>query len=160
MNYRAYIYTLALLGALALAAISGGLLPPSGNVAHADHIVAPANEAPEFPAGSITLDVLEDTPPGANIGSPVLATDDDGDTLTYSLEARVDTDDARAEAASFDIDPSTGQLITKAALDEETKASYSVTVKAEDGNDGNDTILVTINVTDVDEDPSAPARRL
>ena len=37
--------------------------------------------------------------------------------LTYSLEAIADTDVARADAASFDIDASTGQLITKAPLD-------------------------------------------
>ena len=62
----------------------------------------------------------ENTPPGVNIGDPISATDADeddefGNTLTYSLEG-ADTD-----AASFDIDPSTGQLITKAALDAEAK---------------------------------------
>ena len=35
MKYRAYIYTLALLGALALAAVSGGLLTTSDNVVYA-----------------------------------------------------------------------------------------------------------------------------
>ena len=61
----------------------------------------------------------ENTPPGVNIGDPISATDADesgegnalefGNTLTYSLEG--------TDAASFDIDPSTGQLITKAPLD-------------------------------------------
>ena len=67
--------------------------------------------------------VPENTPPGVNIGDPISATDADedgedalefGNTLTYSLKR--DTD-----AASFDIDPSTGQLITKAALDDESR---------------------------------------
>ena len=67
-----------------------------------------------------TRSVPENTPPGVNIGAPISATDDDesdfefGDTLTYSLEATAETDAARAEAAAFDIDKSTGQLITKA----------------------------------------------
>ena len=39
---------------------------------------------------------------------------------------------ARTDAASFDIGSATGQLMTKAALDYETKATYSVTVTATD----------------------------
>ena len=38
--------------------------------------------------------------------------------------------------------------------DHETKPSYAVTVKAEDGNGGADTIAVTINLVDVDETPA------
>ena len=37
--------------------------------------------------------------------------------------------------------------------DHEARSSYSVTVKADDGNGGSDTIMVTITVTDVDESP-------
>ena len=51
--------------------------------------------------------------------------------------------------ASFDIDPSTGQLMTSAALDFETKASYTVEVTATDNAGDNDTITVTISVTNV-----------
>ena len=65
-----------------------------------------------------------------------------------------------ADVASFDIDTSSGQLLTKAALDYETKPSYTVKVSVRDSKDtdGNpdtapdDTITVTINVTNVDED--------
>ena len=57
-------------------------------------------------------------------------------------------------------DTSSGQLRTKAALDYETKPSYTVTVSVRDSKDdaGNsdtkddDTITVTITVTNVDED--------
>ena len=41
--------------------------------------------------------------------------------------------------------------------DHESQAEYSVTVKADDGNGGTDTIAVTIDIIDVDEPPSAPA---
>ena len=77
--------------------------------------------------------------------------DDDNDTLTYTLEG-TDKDE-------FTID-SNGQIKTKVgqSYDRETKASYSVTVKADDQNGGTDTIAVTINVTDVTEEkPLAPA---
>ena len=42
---------------------------------------------------------------------------------------------------------------TKSALDHEDRDSYTVTVKASDGNGGVDTIDVTITVTDVNEAP-------
>ena len=59
----------------------------------------------------------ENTPPGVNIGAPSRPRRrrghdlEFGNTLTYSLQG--------TDAASFDIDPSTGQLITKAPLDYE-----------------------------------------
>ena len=78
------------------------------------------------------------------IGAPVAATDANiGDTLTYTLGG--------TDAASFGINASTGQLSTSAALDYETKSTYSVEVTATDPDGLSDTIDVTINVTDVDE---------
>ena len=41
--------------------------------------------------------------------------------------------------------------------DREAKASYSVTVKADDSNGGSDTIAVTITVDNAEEKPVAPA---
>ena len=85
--------------------------------------------------------IPENTPAGVNIGDPISATDADegteeyGDTLTYSLGPSADTADARAEASAFDIDASTGQLITKAPLNYEpgeANRSYSVTVTVKD----------------------------
>ena len=129
MKYRAYIYTLALLGALALAAVSGGLLTTSDNVVYAAEPVFDDTTDPN------TRSVDENTPPGVNIGDPISATDPDeddeefGNTLTYKLSG--------TDADKFDIDASTGQLITKAALDHETKNSYSVTVTVDDGESRN-----------------------
>ena len=45
----------------------------------------------------------------------------------------------------------TGQLKTKAELDYETKATYTVVVNATDPSGAVDSILVTINVTDVND---------
>ena len=103
------------------------------------------NQAPTFTEGtSTTRSVEENTASGTTIGSAVSATDADNDTLTYTLGG--------TDASSFSINSGTGQLSTAAALDYETKNSYSVTVTVSDGNNGSDTITVTINVTDVDED--------
>ena len=116
---------------------------------------APAtNNAPVFSDGtSTTRSVAENSVAGTSVGAPVTATDaDSDDTLTYSLEG--------TDAASFTIVSDTGQIKTKsgATYDHEaTTNSYTVTVKADDGNDATDTIAVTISVTNVAEQPSKPA---
>ena len=107
----------------------------------------PENNAPVFTDGSSTTrSVLENTASGENIGSAVAATDADNDTLIYTLDG--------TDAASFSIVSTTGQLQTNAALDYETKSSYSVSVSVSDGNGGSDSIPVTIRVTDVNETPA------
>ena len=111
------------------------------------------NTPPEFPAAQPERSVPENPAEGENIGVPVVAEDAEDDTLTYALGG--------ADAASFDIVPSSGQLQTKAALDFETKFSYTVTVSVDDGQDADwnadttsdATVTVTITVTDVDETP-------
>ena len=105
---------------------------------------------------SLAREVAEDTAAGQPVGAPVSATDDDGDTLTYSLVG--------TGATSFDIDTTTGQIKTKDPLDYEDTQSYSVTVSVTDSKDsaGNTentpaedaSIDVTINVTDVNEGPA------
>ena len=98
---------------------------------------------PVFTEGAAaTRSVAENTAAGENIGDPVAATDPDNDTLTYTLGA--------ADAESFDIEESSGQLQTKAALDYETKTSYTVEVTATDPSGAGATITVTVTVTDVD----------
>ena len=109
--------------------------------------VTNVNEAPSFTDGtSTTRSVAENTAAGQNIGAAVAATDvDSGTTLTYTLGG--------TDAASFSIVSTSGQLQTKAALDYETKTSYSVTITVSDGS-LTDSITVTINVTDVNETPT------
>ena len=106
------------------------------------------NAAPMFESETDTREVAENTAAGMDIGDPVTATDADSDTLTYALGG--------TDAASFGIDSSTGQLMTLAALDFETKPTYSVTVTASDSGGLSDSIDVTITVTDVDEDVAPP----
>ena len=120
--------------------------------------VTDVNETPAFPTSETgARSVEENTPAGRNIGDPVAATDDDNDTLTYSLGGE--------DVASFNIIASSGQLRTKAPLDYEATTSYSVIVSVSDSKDihGNDdevvddTIDVTITVEDVNEPPEFTA---
>ena len=98
------------------------------------------NVAPEFAEDTTTREVEENTPQGANIGGPVAAMAGDDDTLTYAIGG--------ADASSFIIIRTTGQIKVREALDYETKNSYTVTVTATDESDLSDTITVTIMVTD------------
>ena len=106
-------------------------------------MVPDANVAPEFASATTSRTVAENTAAVEDIGTPVAATDNNGDALTYALSG--------TDAASFDIDPDTGQLMTLAALDYEAKATYSVTVAASDSGGLSDSIDVTITVTNVEE---------
>ena len=76
------------------------------------------------------------------MGGPVAASDAD----SYALGG--------ADVASFAIDADDGQITVGAdtALDYETKDSYTVTVMASDSAGATDEIIVTINVTNVEED--------
>ena len=107
-------------------------------------VATTTNTAPTFTEGaSTTRTIAENTATGVNIGNAIAATDANNDTLTYTLGG--------TDASSFSIVSSSGQLQTQAALDYETKFSYSATVSVSDGNGGSDSITVTINVTDVNE---------
>ena len=118
------------------------------------------NTAPAFSEATTTRSVSAGAtrataaPPGRNVGARVTATDEDaGDVLTYSLGG--------ADAATFDIDPATGQIRTRAVLvhdpDPDGDNTYEVTVSVHDGFDGayipsdasDATIEVTITVTAV-----------
>ncbi len=110
------------------------------------------NTDPSFLMESSTREVAENSAAGVDVGDPVTAIDTDtGDTLTYTLEG--------TDAASFAIVSTSGQIRTETGVtyDHEAQPEYSVTVKADDGNGGTDTIAVTIDIADVDEPPSAPA---
>ena len=85
-----------------------------------------------------------------NVGAPLEA--DDSDNLTYTMSGGRDDE-------VFTINEETGQISVKSGteLDHETQAIYSVQVTATDPSLDSDRITVTINVTNVDEDPSITA---
>ena len=100
------------------------------------------NRAPVFTEGTnTTRSIAENTAPGANIGSPISATDADNNTLTYTLGG--------TDASLFSLVSTSGQLRTNAVLDYETQASHAVMITVSDYNGGSDSIAVTIHVSDV-----------
>ena len=112
-----------------------------------------ANNPPVFADATATREVPENSAADTAVGAPVTADDaDTGDTLEYTLGG--------TDASSFDIDSGTGQIKTVSSGTynyEAAQNSYSVTVTASDGTD-TDSIGVTINLTDVDEQPDKPTK--
>ena len=120
----------------------------------------PRTRLSKFKEGASTFRVVAENVPAAdddadsdsddtadNIGSPVEATDANGDTVTYTLSG--------ADASLFRI-RSNGQLEVKGKLNHETDSSHTVRVMVNDGSGGSNTtasIRVTIYVTDADEAP-------
>ena len=115
------------------------------------------NKAPSFGGLPPEFDVDENTAAGQDVGYAVSATDPENDTLTYSLMG--------ADASSFTIDSSSGQIKTKDPLDHETKDTYHVAVFVRDSKNihgdpdsvDDNSIDVTINVNDVNEAPAFDA---
>ena len=115
-------------------------------------VSAAPNSNPEFPSASVVRRVAEHTAEGQRIGSRVEADDADGDPLQYALSGM--------DGNLFSINSSSGQLLTRAALDYEMANEYEVDVSVSDGKDTNavsddnkvdDSVRVTIEVTNVDE---------
>ena len=129
----------------------GALYVSTSNGGSRDKIlrVAP-QQGPAFESETATFDVPENAGI-ATVIATVIATDPNYDTLTYTLGG--------PDAASFDLDSTSGQLSTKAPLDRESKDSYNLTMSVHDGVDINgnsdttvdDTMSVTVTVIDVDE---------
>ena len=112
------------------------------------------NRDPEFPSSeSGARTVAEDLRVGGNVGARVAATDPDGDQLTYSILGGHDL---------FEIDAATGQLRVQAVLDaDEGVTSHTLTVEVSDMLNSSDdedpaiddSIVVTVTVTNVNEPP-------
>ena len=115
-----------------------------------------ANAPPRF--RGVSSWSVEEGPAGGAVGTPTSATDRDNDTLTYGIEASLDS-------ALFEIDPSTGQVRLAQALDFETMSEPRVLfiyLTLHDGRDadGNAETVPTVDarrsadvsVVDVEED--------
>ena len=101
------------------------------------------NRPPTFNDGtSTTRSIEENVAAGTGVFPAVEADDPDDDPLTYSLSG--------TDSSSFSIVSNSGLIRTRASLNYETKSSYSVDVKASDGEDDS-SIAVTINVINLDE---------
>ena len=109
--------------------------------------VTAVNDAPVVTGA--TFSIAENSATGTNVGTPVVATDQDGPTpLTYNITAG-------NTGGAFAINATSGQITVAGALDFETTPSYTLTVQVCDAATppacGQAT--VTVNVTDVNEAP-------
>ena len=98
------------------------------------------NEAPEFGESSYSFVVLEGAATGTVVGT-VAATDEDDDTLAYSIASG--NEDGR-----FAIATSTGAITLTATLDLVSGATSSLTVEVSDGYGGTASAPVTVSVGD------------
>ncbi|MYH28389.1 MAG: cadherin repeat domain-containing protein, partial [Acidobacteria bacterium] len=116
--------------------------------------VAVGNRDPSFPSTETGMRSFpENSGMGLYIGDPVSATDDDGDSLEYTLSG--------PDASSFNILGGSGQIFLKSGVtyNYESKSSYTVIVSVSDEKDDaggpddviDDTITVTIDLINVDE---------
>lgn len=97
------------------------------------------NRAPAFGQASYAFSIAENAAVGKAAGTVAATDPDPGDTLSYAIIAG-------NTAGTFAINASTGEITLAAALNRQTTASYTLTVKASDGNGGEATATVVITV--------------
>ena len=95
-------------------------------------------------APSFTSSATFSAPENQTTIGTVVASDAGGQSISYSISG--------SDASSMSINSSSGALTFNSAPDHETKNSYSVTATASDGTNST-TQAITVNVTDVNEDP-------
>ena len=123
-------------------------LPDTQTPGEPEEVEPPPNEIPVFAAESAEWSVAENAPVGTPVGTPILATDPDGDLpIVYVLPY----------SDAFAINRHTGQIEVENPLDYETAATHALTLQAYDRRGGIGRLAVTITVTDVEEPPAAPA---
>ncbi len=105
------------------------------------------NEAPNVTGFNRTL--AENTTNGTSVGT-VTSSDQDGDALTFSIVGGNSN-------GAFAINSATGEITVAnaAALNFESQSKFNLTIKAQDPGNASDTATVTVNLTDVNETPTA-----
>ena len=100
------------------------------------------NAAPDFDPASYSFTVDETTSTGSLLGTVAAPDPDEEDVVSYSITAG-------NEDGKFTIAGDTGEITLAAALDQTLASSYTLTVRAKDGNGGEDTASVSITVASV-----------
>lgn len=129
--------------------ISGGAASFNNNTASL--ILTDDDETPVITANQVRS-VAEGSAAG-NIGSPLAATDGDGDTVQdWTLVSITPS----SPAPYFSVDASSGQIsltsVGAAALDYETQTVYTLTLTVSDGANTSAPETVTLSVQDIDDE--------
>ena len=118
-----------------------------GKSAHAVRAQPDMNGEPAFESATIMREVEENTPSGGDVGDKVEATDPDGDTMTYEITGGADMDKFGNTGAQI--------TVGSAELDyEEGQRTFEVELTATDPFGLSGSTMVTITVTNVNEDPT------
>lgn len=113
--------------------------PESGAVTHE---TTACNQVPTFSSTSFDFALDETSKVGVAVGTAGATDGDEADTVAHSITA------GNGEG-KFTIAEDTGEIALAEALDYTTTTSYSLTVRAEDGNGGVATTTVNITVESV-----------
>ncbi len=107
-----------------------------------------SNTPPVLPDSVDPISIPESTRAGRNVGSPVRASDAENDPLVYELSGSSDFAIHRTSAQI--------RVADGVTLDfDQGQTNYTLTVTADDGFGGTDTVDVTVNITGVNEPPDA-----
>ena len=122
-------------------------VPPLSSSTNVTIAVNNVNETPVI-ATNQTFTVAEHVPAGTQVGIVSASDPDNGQTLSYSITGG-NTNNA------FSISPSTGMISVSAAICFEQCGQYSLNVRVTDNGVPalNDSKIVTISITDVNENP-------
>lgn len=128
--------------------VSDSADPPNTDDAQITIAINDVNDAPQIEGQHFTLD--ENTAAGFEIGVAEASDEDDGQTVSFSLEG--------ADEDKFDIDPLTGSIVVAegAVLDFETANAINLDVVATDSHDPSaaTSALFTIDLNDINEAPT------
>ncbi|MFC4992456.1 cadherin domain-containing protein [Rubritalea tangerina] len=104
------------------------------------------NEAPS--ANDAVASLAEGTGLGTLVTSVSASDPDAGNSLSYAITAG-------NAGGAFAINSSNGEITTSGSLDYETQSQYVLTVSATDGGGLSDSATVTVDITNVNEQPVA-----
>ena len=103
------------------------------------------NQAPDFDPENYSFTVDETALTSTLVGTVSAPDLDEGDVVSYSITGG-------NEDGKFTIAGDTGAIMLAATLDQTLVSSYTLTVRAEDGNGGEDTARISIAVASVCRD--------
>ena len=108
-----------------------------------------ADHPPTFSNATASRSINENNAVGDNVGNAIVATDTDGDTITYEITG--------TNTGGFTIDPVSHKLKAGQVYNHEEKDKYTITVTATESTlDKQTTQTVNINIGNVSEPPAAP----
>ncbi|XP_051019089.1 protocadherin beta-18-like [Acomys russatus] len=135
---------------LILTAVDGGALPRSGTALIQIVVLDVNDNAPEFERTLYEVQVPENSPVDSLV-TKVSATDLDSGIngeISYLL-----SHSSRDVRKTFEIHPISGEVRLKALLDFEIVQSYTINVQANDGGGLSGKSAITVQVTDVNDNP-------